>query len=101
RNRQRVRCGNEQGQAKIAEQDPLMLSQEQILRFEVAMDQPLLMGILQGGSDIGDIANDGWEGQPAAARMALAQTATWSVLHHQIGPFLGQTKVEHANNLRV
>ena len=101
RNMQRVRCGNQQGDAKIAEQDPLILSQEQILRFEIAMDQPLVMGILQGRSDIRDIADDGLEGNPAAARMAFAQSPTRRVLHHQIGHFLRKTKVENANNMRV
>src|SRR5205823_2358835 len=89
------------GDAKIAEQDLLILSQEQILRFEVAMDQPLVMGILQGRSSIADIADDGLEGNPAAARMAFVQRPTPSVLHHQIGPFLRKTKVENANNMRV
>ncbi len=78
-----------------------MLSQQQILRFEIAMDQALVMGILQGRSDIGDIADDGLEGDSAAARMAFAQRPTWGVLHHQIGPFLRQTKVEHAKNMRM
>src|SRR6266487_3873653 len=41
RRMQRARCGKQQGDAKIAEQDLLMLSQEQILRFEIAMDQAL------------------------------------------------------------
>ena len=49
-------------QAKIREPDLLVGSEQEILRFEVTVNQSLRMGILEGGGHLLDVGDDGVEG---------------------------------------
>lgn len=48
----------EQSNAKVAEQELLASSHEQVLWFDVAMNEVLVVGVLQGGGGLLDVAQD-------------------------------------------
>src|SRR2546428_13755313 len=45
--------------AKVAEQDLVVSPKEDVLWLDIAVDAPLVMGILQGGSDLFDVRDNG------------------------------------------
>src|SRR5260370_23992292 len=67
--------------AEVAEQNLVIASQQHVLRLDVAMDQFLVMGILQGGRDLLDVGDHSMYWEPRALRVTLAQVATRRVLH--------------------
>ncbi len=77
----RAGAGGHEGQAKIREPNLLVGSEQQILRLEVAVNQFLLMDILQGRSHLLDVGDNDLEGQPRPLGVELPQGATWRILH--------------------
>src|SRR5438094_508849 len=61
-----------QSNAKITEQDLLVLTQQHVLRLNVAMNQLPLMCILQSLADLLDIGDDGRERQASPFRVTQA-----------------------------
>ena len=55
------------GNAKVAEQNLVVCAKEHVLRLDVAVDAPLVMGILQGGRNLLDVGDDGseWKACPS------------------------------------
>jgi hypothetical protein len=91
----------EPGYAKIPQQDLLLSSHEQVLRFDVAVDEVLVVRILQGGGGLLDIAQDGGEGKRHSLGMPLAYGSIGRVVHHQIGGFSFDPEVEDAHDVWV
>ena len=60
---------SQSGQAKIREQHFLLASHEHVLRLDIAVDELLLVGILQGGGHLLNIGDDLRQGQHTALRM--------------------------------
>ncbi len=70
--------------AEIAEQNLVFAPQEQILRFDVAMDKPLLMRVVQRRGYLLHISDDdGWWDRHALG-MALAKRAVGGIIHYQV-----------------
>ncbi len=78
-----------------------MSVQQHILRLDVAVHEALVMGVLQGGGHLADIAHDALKRQAGACRMARAQGAAGGILHHQKGDALMHREVQHAHNMGV
>src|SRR6266516_5444292 len=58
---QRPRMWDDENQAKITEQDLVVAPQQQVLRFEISMNELCVVCILQGRSDLLDIGDNGAE----------------------------------------
>src|SRR5579884_3605053 len=94
-----VRC--EDGKAKVTEQDVIVRTEQHVLGFDIAVDESVIVGVLQGGSYLIDIANNGLEWQARPLWMAHTQGAARSVLHHQKGRTLLDREIEHAHDMRM
>ena len=85
--------------AEIAEQDLLASSKQQVFRFNVAVDNFLVMRILQSGRDLPDILDHLSKRQPLAAWVALAHRSIGSVVHDQKWRVALQAEVQDANDI--
>ena len=95
----RARTLHHYGQPKVREPDLLLGSQQEILRLEVAVNEPLLRGILQGRGHLLDVGDDRLEGQSRPVWVELAQGATWRIVHDQKRGVLLQAKVQDAHDM--
>src|SRR5947209_11717827 len=59
----RARGLGDQSNAEVAEQDLLASPNEQVLWFNIAMDEVLVVSVLEGISDLLDIAQDRGQGE--------------------------------------
>jgi hypothetical protein len=59
--------------AKVTKHYRPLIAEQHVVRFDIAMDQLVLMGILQGTSDLLHIREDLREWERLPARMAGAQ----------------------------
>src|SRR6266480_131398 len=50
-------------QAKITEQDGILIAEQHVFRFHIPMDEFLIVGILQSGGNLPDIRYDSWRRQ--------------------------------------
>ncbi len=66
-------CMGDAGNAKVGQQDFVVLTQEHVIRFDVAVDDAFLMRILEGFGYLVHIANDDFKGKLCAFRVSLAQ----------------------------
>jgi hypothetical protein len=73
---------HEHGEAKVTQQHLEVGVEQHILRLDIAVQEPLVMGVLQGGSHLLDIGHDCLERQTGAWGMPLAEIAMRSMLHH-------------------
>src|SRR5579863_2882804 len=69
------------GDAEIAQPDLVGGTQQEIIRFDVAVDQFAVVGVLQGGSNLAGVGHDDVEGQALAP--GLAQRATSGIIHDE------------------
>ncbi len=69
--------GSEHGQPKVTEQDFLASIEQHVLRFDIAVHEPLVMGIAKPKSPLRGVDDDDVKRQAAACWMKLSQ---------QIGP---------------
>jgi hypothetical protein len=76
-----------QGNAKVAEQELLASSHQQVLWFDVAVNEVLVVGVLQGIRNLLDIAQDCGERQCHPFGMSLAYGATRGIVHDRKGRF--------------
>src|SRR6266571_1852064 len=65
------------------------------------MDEMLVVGILQGISNLLDIGDDRREGQDRSFRVALAQCAAHSIVQNQKGDTIHDVEVEDPHNMGV
>src|SRR6266849_7006225 len=86
------------GQAKVTEQHLLAPSQQHILRLDIAMNEFLLVGILQGSRCLLDKRDDLGKRNDLALGIAPAQGAMGGIIHHQKGHALLHIKIEDAHN---
>src|SRR6266849_4048377 len=88
--------------AKVTEQQRAIGSQQDILRLDIAVNHMTIMGILQGGGELGDIGTDGGERKRLTRGVPIPQRASCSILHHQIRDILmAEAKVEQGYNMRM
>src|SRR5205823_3216920 len=83
----------------ITEQDLVMTPQQYVLRLDVAMNQLVLMGVLQGLGQLPDIADNGGERQVCPAWMALAECAVGGVGHDQERRRAVYPKIQYTDNM--
>ncbi len=79
--------------AKVAKQHLVPSPDEHILGLEVAMDEFLLVGILQGVGNLRHVGDDRCQG------VALTQRARGRVVHDQEGGAALHAKVQHLYNV--
>src|SRR5713226_4456860 len=77
---ERLRC--EHGQAEVTEQHLVTGTEQHILWLDIPVDQALLMGKLQGRSDLLDVADNRLSGQRSVFEMSLAEGPLRRILHH-------------------
>lgn len=65
------------------------------------MDQPLLVGILEGFGHLLDVGQKRGQGKARPSGIASAQGAVGGVLHDQIGQAVLHAKVQHAHDMRM
>src|SRR6266571_6801955 len=59
------------GDAKVTDQDLTLLPNQEILRFDIAVDHTLVMGVLESLSNLFNILHDQWQGNLRSCRMSL------------------------------
>src|SRR5258706_10135739 len=69
--------------AKVTEQDFVLCSKEYVLWLDIPMNTPVVMGVLQGSSDLFDVRDNGSEWKVGASGMALQEGAIGRILHHK------------------
>src|SRR2546421_999790 len=87
------------GQTEVAQQDLVVAPQQEVLGLDVAMNQALCMGILQGSGDLLDIGDNAHEWQRGARRMVLAQRAPGGIVHNEKRQVLLHVKIEDAHDM--
>ncbi len=87
--------------AEIREQHLVALVQQHILRLDIAVNQPLFVGVLQGSCYLPYSGQDGLEAQLPAFGIALAQRAVGGILHHQKRGAALHAKIEDAQDMRM
>lgn len=87
--------------AKVAEQQFLIAAQQQIVGLDIAMHQPLLVGMVQGRGHLLDIGNDRREGKTSTPRVQIAQGTVGRVVHHGEGLPTFHAELEDLDNMRV
>ncbi len=84
---------------EIAEDYFVVVVQQHVLWLHVAVNQFLVVGILQGFCCLIDIGNDGGEWEARSMWMFFAQGAIGSVVHHEVGNIVFDAKVEQAHDV--
>ena len=88
-------------QPKIREQHFLSPSKQHILRLHIAMDEFLLVGVLQSISHLLHRGKDLGEGHDTALGVAAPQGAIGGVIHHQERHPVLHIVIEDAHNGRM
>src|SRR5579859_2237076 len=84
---------------EIAQQHRVMLAEQHIFRFDVAMDVMLIVSILEGISDLFEIGKNSDGRNIAAAGMAAAQCAIGGVIHDQKWSAIFHIEIIDADNV--
>ncbi len=87
------------GDAKIAEQDLVAAPQQHVFRLDVAVDELLVVGVLQGFSDLLHIGGDGCRSGGPASGDEPTQGAVGRVIHDQIGHARFDVKMADAHDV--
>src|SRR5260370_5305424 len=95
----RPRALGHERQAEIREPDLLLGTEQEILRLEVAVNQSLLVEILQGRGHVLGIKDERMEGKPRAPGVKLPQGTPWCILHDQERCTLLHTEVQHPHDV--
>ena len=82
--------------AKIAEQDFIMRTQQQILRLHIAMNHMVAVCIVQGGGGLVDSGDDGRERQTGTGRVALSHSSLGGIVHDEDRRILLDGKIKNA-----
>lgn len=90
---------NHEGDAEVAEEYFVVAIQEHVLWFDIAMDKHLIVSILQGGSDLGNVGDDGVYGELRSLGVALAQVAAGGILHDEKRGAVLYAKVEDLDDM--
>jgi len=85
--------------AEVTQQDLFMLTHQHVLRLDIAVDESLVVGILQGICHLLDVGDDRREGQDGAFGMTLAQRAARGVVHDQEGDVILHVKIEDPHDM--
>ena len=76
-------------------------SYEHVFGFEIAVEQVLIVGELQGRGDGARVADDSQERYSRARRVKLSQVAIRSKIHHQVGGLVLDAEVEDTDDMRM
>src|SRR6266700_4530526 len=89
------------GDAEVAQQDFVVAAQEHIFRFDVTVNQVLLMSKLQGVGYLAHVGEHDLKRETRPLWMTLAQVAVGSKVDDQKGCGAVHTKVEYLYNMRM
>src|SRR5579884_612650 len=78
-----------------------MPTNQNIFRLDIAMNDFLLVGILQSGGKLHDIIDNRIEGQACATRIALTHRSIGRVIHLQLMYNALDAKYKHAHDIRM
>lgn len=88
--------------AEIAEQDIIALTNEHIFGFDIAVNELLVVSILQGVSSLLHIGDNSRERNRLALGVSFSQCAMSTIVHHQEWDAVtGDIKVQHAHDVRM
>jgi hypothetical protein len=72
---------------------------EEVFWFDVAVDEVLIVSVLQGGRHLLNVAQDYGQRKGNSFVMPFAHSAIGCIVHHQIGGFSFDPEVEDAHNV--
>src|SRR6266566_3708902 len=96
-----LRTSSEQCQTKIAEEHLMFGSYEHVFGFEIAVEQVLIVGELQGRGDGARVGDDSQERYSRARRVKVSQVPMRSIVHHQVRGLVLDAKVEDTDDMRM
>ena len=79
----------------------MLPTNQHIFRLDIAMNNLLLMRILQRRGNLAHIADYCCYRQLCAPRILLTQRAIGGIVHHEVGDIILHIKFEHSYNLRM
>src|SRR6202165_203972 len=88
-------------QTKIAEQEVLLITKQQISRFDITVDHIATMSIVKGGCDLFDMGDHRSQWHRHSARIELPECSPWSIVHHQDRCALLNDKLEHTYDMAM
>jgi hypothetical protein len=68
---------------QIAEQELLLFTQQQVLWFDVTVNDIAAMGIVKSRCDLFDMGDDCCQWQKRAAGIEMPECSAGSIIHHQ------------------
>ena len=93
---ERAGAVGDRGQAKVTQQHLFAPSQQHILRLDIAVDDLVLVRILQSVGHLLDVGDERRERDHLSLGMAPPQGTIGGILHHQKGHALLYIKIEDA-----
>jgi hypothetical protein len=70
-------------QREIPEHHLLLFIEQHILRFDIAVDLLVLVGVVQSSRHLGNVANHGWQGYGTPEWVQVVQAAMRGIFHDQ------------------
>jgi hypothetical protein len=90
------------GNTKIAQQQRVIGTHQHVFRLDIAVDEALLMGILQGRTHLSRVLHNSGQWHTGTLGMAVTQSASRGVVHHEEGFILPtEPKVEQGHDVGV
>ena len=90
----------ELGQTEVGDLQLAAFVQQQVLRLDVAVDDAVVMGVLQGRADLRHDGQRLARRQPAAVQQ-LPQVGPVDVLHQEIEPLIPPAEIVHGHDVRM
>lgn len=87
--------------AKVTKQYSIITVQQHILRFDIAMDQFSVMGMLERCRHLLDVGDHLVKRNHTSTRMRLAQRPFGNIVHHEKRRGSLDSEVEDAHNMQV
>jgi hypothetical protein len=95
------RALGDEHKAKITQEHFVLAPQQHILWFHISMDELAIMSILQSGSDLFGVRENGRQGNWHSFGVTLSQGAMRSIAHNQKGSAFLDAKLQNAHNMWV
>src|SRR5215472_15623123 len=89
------------GESEVTQHDVVIAPEQHVLRLDIEMHDPGIMGILQGMRYLGDVGDNSCYQQRTTSWMELTQCAMRGVVHDQERNSVLDAKLQYPHDVRV